>query len=68
MSNDTKLQHDALPTELDARELAEVTGGKTYTGGRFQLDIGKYSVGYLKKYVQPQGEQETPPAVPPARA
>jgi len=23
---------------------------KTYTGGRFQLDIGKYSVGYLKKF------------------
>jgi hypothetical protein len=23
---------------------------RTYTGGRFQLDIGKYSVGYLKKF------------------
>ncbi len=26
------------------------TNAKTYTGGRFQLDIGSYSVGYLKKF------------------
>jgi hypothetical protein len=26
------------------------TNAKTYTGGRFQLDIGAYSVGYLKKF------------------
>lgn len=26
------------------------SGARTYTGGRFQLDIGAYSVGYLKKF------------------
>jgi hypothetical protein len=26
------------------------TGKRVHTGGRFQLDIGSYSVGYLKKF------------------
>ena len=37
---------------LDDAALDKAVGGagsRVHTGGRFQLEIGKYSVGYLKK-------------------
>ena len=52
-------------TALDDAALDQVSGGeKTYTGGRFQLDIGSYSVGYLKKY-SPEPAPPPPPPVKP---
>jgi len=32
---------------LDDAALDKVAGGGTYTGGRFQLDVGGHNVGYV---------------------
>lgn len=48
--------------EIDEAKLDEVAGGaagRTYTGGRFQLDIGGHNVGFLQPSPPP------PPATKP---
>ena len=46
-------------TMLDDAALSEVAGGGNYTGGRFQLNVGGYSVGYNRPAPSP------PPPVKP---
>ena len=46
----------AQATALNDAALDQVVGGGAHTGGRFQLDIGNYSVGY---------DRPAPPPPPP---
>ena len=44
-----KTLHDAALDDAALDKAVAGAGSWSYTGGRFQLDIGSYSVGYLKK-------------------
>lgn len=68
MNDITTPPANPVPTELDDQALSALQGGtRTYTGGRFQLDIGKYSVGYLRNAEAPQGAEGSTGPDQPAR-
>jgi len=62
MTSTTENTTKAETLDDAALDLA-VGGGRNYTGGRFQLDIGSYNVGYLN----PPAPSPPPPPPPPPK-